>query len=240
MSGLLLTENVFESGFKSAYFVDIAAVVFFFVLCLHGARRGAIRLLLGFVAAVAAIVIAFVFADKFATKLNEWFSLGDSIARGIEKSLLKIKGFDADLSETGMTAALEGVSLPSFIKKALIGQFADSSLPEGTTLASKAGVVMSGYILRLIAWIALFLLVKLGMSLICRLLSGVTERIVVLSAANSLLGGCIGALKAFAIVCGVLAIVALLPSGSLSALLNETFFIRYLYNENPILKLFSL
>lgn len=238
MTEFLLTENALSEGFKSAYVVDIIAVALLFGFCLQGARRGAIRMLVGFVSTAAAIVLAFLFAGKCAEYLESWFSLGSAIGRGIEGALLKIKGFDVDLSEAGMSAALEGVNLPSFIKDALLDRFADSSLPKGTTLAQKAGVVMGGYVMRVISWVVVFLLVKFVLSILSKLLSGIAERVTLLSAVNSLLGGCIGVLKAFVVVCGVLAIASLLPIEALNGFLNDTFFIQYLYNDNPLMRLF--
>ena len=239
MTNCVLSENVLADGFKGAYIVDIIAVVLLFFWCLQGARKGAVRMLVGFISTALAVIVAFVFADEFAVSLNEWFSVGDGIGKGIASALAKVKGFDTDVSQTGMSAALEGVNLPSFIKSTLIENFSDSTIPEGTTLAMKAGEVLGGYALRVLSWIALFLLVKLTLSILTGILTGIAERVVILSALNSVLGGVIGILKALIVICGALAIASILPIDALGTFLNDTFLLRYLYNENPLMLLFN-
>ena len=226
-------------GFHPPYILDILCVLTFLFLSLAGAKKGGIKCVLGFISTLAALVCALVFAKEVAAFLNDTFSVSDALGGRIEKLLLKIKGFNVDLSAVGMEKALQEVRLPSFIKDLLIEQFGDETLAEGTTLAAKAGGAIAGLIVKLCAGILIFIGVKILLSLLAKILTGVTEKIAVASAINTLLGALLGVFKAFVIVCGILAIVSVIPSESLVASFNETYLVRYLYNDNPLMKLIA-
>lgn len=224
-----------SGGFKPAYILDVVLVALFFVLSFVGARRGGISSVIGLVSTLLAVVLAFVFVDKvaglFEGSLTEW------VGGKLEKTLLKIKGFDIDLSVSGMEEALKGVSLPSFVKEFLVEEFADKSLEAGTTLAEKAGVAMAGFLVKIISWILIFLSVKLVLAILAKILTKICAHVTFANAVNVLLGACVGILKAFVFSCGALALLSLIPSQAMTNFFNQTYIVKYLYHDNPLVKL---
>lgn len=232
--------QLLSGGFKMAYVVDIVCVLLFFILAISSAKKGGIACLFGFASTIVALILAFSLASKSAGLLNDLFGLKDFLGGKIEKSLLKIKGFSVDISESGLEGALAGVSLPNFIKDFLVKELANSTVAAGTTLAREAGGAIARFVTVLIGWLVVFLLAKLLLALIGKLLTKIVRSLAIASALNTLLGVAFGLFKAFVIVCGVLAVLSVIPSAGISGFLSETFVVKYLYNDNPLMKLISV
>lgn len=234
---LAVGELLLSGGKLPAYSLDILCVLTFILLSYFGAKKGGIQCVLGFVSTLTALILAFVFADEVASFLNQVFDFSDFLSEKMETVLSKIKGFDVDISAVGMEKALGAVNLPSFIKEFLVDQFGNETLAEGTTLATVAGSSIAGIIVKLCAGVLVFAGVKIFLSMLGKILTGITRKIAVASAINTMLGALFGAFKAFVIVCGVLAIASLIPSEKVVAFFNDSLFVCYLYHDNPLMKL---
>lgn len=230
-----LKNALLSGGFKVSYIADIVVVALFFILALIGARKGAIRSIIGFVSTIAALVVAFVFVEKLAAALDG--SLSAWLGGKIEKAFAKINGFDLDISAAGLENSLSAVSLPSFLKDFIVDTFGNETLPLGTTLAMVAGSAVARLIVKILSWFILFFGVKILLALLSKLLSGIAERIPVVNTVNIFLGAFVGIFKAFVIVCGSLAVLSLLPSESVCRFFDECFFVGYLFHNNPLMKM---
>lgn len=222
-------------GIKGAFLVDIAVVILFFVMALAGARKGAIRAIIGLIATVVALVVAFRYSDELAEVLDG--SLTKWLGGKLETAFLKIKGFQLDVSAVGLEESLSKVSLPSFVKDFIIEEFGNADLPYGTTLAMLAGDAVASLIVKVVSWFILFFGAKIVLSIISRLLTRIADNVAVVGGINVLFGAVVGTIKAFVLVCGILAVLSILPLDSLTTFFNETLFVGYLYNENPLIKL---
>ncbi len=224
---------------QTAILLDVAFFVVLFIFSLIGARKGAIRSIIGLLSTILAVVFAFVFASSMADVLEDWFGLQSGIAGGLEKVFARLKGFDLDISTAGIEEALKNATLPGFLVDGIAEAIADPDVPQGTTLARKAGEVASGYICRFLSWIVVFLAVKLAMRLLSGVLHKIAEKVPAVGATNVLLGVVIGFLKGLFIACAVFAVLSLFPSEKLVLFMDETYFVRFLFHENPILKLIA-
>ncbi|MBQ8885609.1 MAG: CvpA family protein [Clostridia bacterium] len=231
--------NLLLGGFRVAFILDIVCVLIFFIFALLSARKGGINCLFGFAATLVSLILAFSLASKGAALLNVLFDFTDFLSGKLEGVLLKIKGFNVDISESGVEQALAGVSLPSFIKDFLVDELANKAVPAGTTLASQAGGAIAKFVASLLGWVVVFFLSKLFITLLGKLLTKIVRSITVASAINTLLGVTFGLFKAFVIVCGVLAVFSLIPSEGVHNFFNSTFIVKYLYNDNPLMRLIS-
>lgn len=225
---------------NAVYLVDLGALLVMLVLAIVGAKKGGIRSLLGFASTIIAIALAFMFAKKGATLLNNWFHITESLSGKIENTLLGLKGFAVDLSETGVKEALAGVNLPDFVKDFLVKELASQVAEQGTTLAAEAGVAIAQFISVLIAWFVIFLVSKILIALLGKLLTAIVESIDLLEKLNILLGVLFGLVKGFLIVCGVLAILSVIPSQGIVDFMDSTLALGYLFHHNPLMKIFAL
>ncbi len=232
---LFMQNSLLSGGFKTAYIADITVVLAFLILALTGARKGAIRSIIGLVSTLTALVLAFVFADRLAELFDG--SLTKWLGGKLEKTFLKINGFDLDVSAAGLEESLSSVSLPAFIKEFIVDKFGNETLAYGTTLAFLAGAAAAGLIVKIFSWFIVFIGVKIALALLSRLLTKITEKITFLNAVNVFLGAFFGIFKAFILICGVLAVLSLIPADGITAFFNESFFVKYLYHENPLMKL---
>ena len=88
--------------------------------------------------------------------------------------------------------------------------------------------------------IIVFVLAKILLGIIARLLTKIAQRIRAVGAANTLLGAMIGFLKAAILICAVLAVLSVLPETisfvpKANAAIEETLIVRAVKNNNPLL-----
>ncbi len=236
MSGLCISQ------FKWAYAVDIVFLLMLFLFAFLDAKKGFIGCFFALVSTVVAIVVALLCAGGFQSLTGGLFGLEGVIAGGLTNVLSGVKGLNVDVSPSGIEGQLANASLPQFLKDKVVQlvQSGAESIPAGTTIAMKVGEVLARFIVLLIAAVVLFILTKLLMLLLKHLLNKFVESLTAIRKVNRLLGMCVGLLKAFAITCGLLAILAIFPSQGITDFFNDTILLSGLYNNNPIHAVFGL
>lgn len=226
------------NAFQMAYVVDLVAVLLVLIYTLKDAKKGFIYCVFGLLISVVSLVVAFFCASTVLETTGGLFGLEVTICGKIEESLLGIAGFDADVTQEGLTAALEAANLPAF----MIDLIADIGIeaPAGTTLAAHFGVTIGAFVSLVLTGIILFVLCKIVLSLVEKIFTALVEKVSLLGAVNGILGAAVGLLKGSLFVLMVLAALALIPSMDITAFMDETLFIGQLYHNNPINYVFSL
>lgn len=223
-------------AFQSIYAVDIAVACLFLIFTLVCAKKGAIKCVLGLVATVGSIVVALLFASKMEWYCNEWFGWTDKLGAKIGKGLEKWKGFNVDASTEGLKETLKAVKLPTFFEKFLVDKFG-KDVAQGTTLGTVVGTGLAQVIMKFAIGLALFILVKIVLKLVGKLLTNLAKKSTTVSSVNSILGALIGLVEAAVIVYGVLAVASLIPTQGVVDFFHRTKFVRYLYDDNLLMKL---
>lgn len=221
-------------AFKAAYIVDIVALVALVIFALKDARKGFVGCLFGFLTTLIAFILAIVLADDFIGWTGNFFGLQPKLESGIVNKLSSIKGFDIDVSVSGLKTALEGVNLPSFIADAIVSEFGDSTIPAGTTVAMLAGGKIASILVTLISGVVVFFATKLLLGLLARILNKVVSSIPLVGGVNTLLGAAVGFLKAFLLICTVLSLLSLIPSEGITNFFSKTLFVGKLMQNNPL------
>lgn len=216
--------------------IALAVVLVFAVVC---SRRGFVDCFFGFISTLVAISLAFLFMKTFVRITGGVFGLQGLIERGCTNALLKIKGFDLDISTQGVAELLSG-KLPKFLVNIVVENIANGDVPAGTTVATVVAQTASKYAINLIAWLLLFLLAKLFIRLLERVLTAIVSRLPIVGSLNSLLGLAVGVLEGVLIVSGVVAVFGLFPSNTLANFFNGAYFIKVIYNHNPLLLILKL
>ena len=229
------------ASFKAAYIADIVCAVMLLVSALVGAKKGFVKCFFGLISTLVALVLAFALASTAVGLFPSLFGGGGSLAGKFEGTFLKWSGFDMDVSAGGIEAALESVSLPGFVKDVIVKNVGEvNDLAPGTTLAAVVAPVAAQFVGLLICGLVIFIVAKLLLFLVERILTKIVNSWSVASAVNGLLGFAVGLLKAAILICGILAILALIPSEGIVSFFDETLFLKYLYNDNPLTKILGL
>ena len=221
------------------YAVDFIALAVVLVFAVVNARRGFVDCLFGFISTLVAILFAFLLMKTFVRITGGVFGLQGLIERGCTSALLKLKGFDLDISAQGITETLSG-KIPKFLINIVVENIAKGDAPAGTTVASVVAQTISGYAINLIAWILLFFLAKLIIHFLQRFLSVLVKKLPIVGSVNTLLGLAVGILEGVLIVSIVVAVFGLFPSLALAEFFNGAFVIKVIYNHNPLLLVLKL
>ena len=234
-------EAICIAQFKGAFVLDIVFFVMLFLFAYLDARKGFIGCFFSFVSGLTAVLVALLFAGGFNALTGGLFGLQGAIGNGIGNALLNVEGFNVDISAGGIADQLSALSLPQFIKDAVLEavQGMGGNLPDGTLLGMQVGNVLAQFITTLICAVVLFFIVKLFMSLLKRVLNKFADSLTAIRKVNRLLGMCVGLLKVFAVTCVIFAILALFPSEGMTNFFNDTILLSGLYNHNPIHAVFA-
>ena len=139
------------------------------------------------------------------------------------------KGFNRSLF--GFVSTIVAIILANYLTKPVIGW------TNGIFgLVDKVGNMYIGY---LISFFVVFLAIKIVTALLSKILSSLVEKIPLVGSLNRLLGFVLGLVQGFFIVCGVVAVVRVLPLGSIQTFVNDCTFVKWLYNSNPLHTIFS-
>lgn len=159
------------------YTIDIVCAALILIFTIIGARKGAIRSVIGLCSTVLSLVAAYYLAVPFSKLLNDWFSVFE---KGSETIWIAVSG------------------------------------------------------------ILVFVLCKIILDLIGKLLTKLADSIKAVGALNTLLGAVIGFVKGAILICAVLAVISLLPDSMSFATkaqeaIDNTFFVHVIRDHNPLL-----
>ncbi len=228
-------------AFQAAYALDIACALILIIWAFIGAKKGFVKCFFGLVSTLIALVLAITLASTVSGWLNSAFGMTGFFSGKFENTFLKINGFDADISSVGIASALENVNLPGFLKDLILKNLGEvNNLPAGTTLASQVAPVAAQFVGLLISGLVIFIVARLLLLIVEKILSSIVRSWSVAAALNGILGFVVGALKALIVICAVLALLSLIPSDGLVSFFDKTIVLKYLFNENPLTKLLGL
>ena len=200
-------------AFQAAYALDIACALILIIWAFIGAKKGFVKCFFGLVSTLIALVLAITLASTVSGWLDSAF---------------------------GMTGFFSG-KFPGFLKDLILKNLGEvNNLPAGTTLASQVAPVAAQFVGLLISGLVIFIVARLLLLIVEKILSSIVRSWSVAAALNGILGFVVGALKALIVICAVLALLSLIPSDGLVSFFDKTIVLKYLFNENPLTKLLGL
>ena len=221
------------------YAVDALVIVVMVMFAASSAKKGFVECFFGFISTILAVIAAFTFMKGVLIWTEGLFGLQGVIEDAVVGGLGKIEGFGIDVSAAGIEAALADKNLPSFLIDAVVSSVGNQEVPLGTTLAMIVGGTIAEFMATLVSWFVVFLIVKLLLKLVRGILNSIVEALPIVGSLNHLLGFVVGGIKGLLIVCGVIAVLALIPIEGLNVFLSECTIVRWLYNSNPLHVIFS-
>ncbi len=233
--------NLICAATWTGYIADGVVILLALILTIVCAKRGFIGCLLGAVSTLIALIAAIFLAKPVLNLTDGLFGLQEKLYLSFSESFAKIKGFNTDVSAIGVEAALKEYDVTAVLAALvlkLVGK--QETLAPGTTLAGLLGDATSSLAATLITGIALFILIKLTVFLAKGIMKGLVKKVKLVNGVDTLLGALVGFLEAFLIVCGVLAVLAVIPVDSISTYLEGTLFVGKLFVHNPLVSLLGL
>ena len=216
------------------YVIDTLVVIVVVGMAMISAKKGFVDCLFDFISTLLAIVLAFALMKPFANWTGGLFGLRGVLQDACMGAFAKVKVFAVDISNEGIHSALSGVNLPQFLIDAIIGGVGDANLPAGTTIAMLAGNKLGEIITGLISWIAVFILAKVLLSLLSKIIGAIVANLPIVGGANMLLGFAVGTIKGLLVVSGLIAVISVLPIPSATQFFSECTIVGLLYNHNPL------
>lgn len=219
------------AGMSAGTICDIVIAVIALIIILVNIKKGFIKQVIGLVATIGSILIAYFFCRTLLTFVNAQFGWQDKLAGSIASSFSSKELFNAALSEENIRAAVQSVSLPEFIADAAV-----------TLLASADGAfenvgvfisdILAEYLLLSLSFIVLFIVARIVLGLIKRLIVKLFT-LPVLNKIDMLLALILGLLKSVIIIYVAVYIVQLLPpsisfAGTVRDAVNSSWILSFL------------
>ncbi|MBO5335210.1 MAG: CvpA family protein [Clostridia bacterium] len=227
--------------FKGEYIADIVVLLAIMVWAVVDARKGFINCFFSFVSAIVCVLAILFLSKPILIWTGGLFGAEAWLQDGLGGWLSGIKPFNLDVSMEGWQAAFEEMSLPQFLKDAVLAEIEGvvGEIPAGTLLGQYVGNAIGTFLATALCAIVVFILVKLIMLLLRGVLNKVAESSVFIEKINLLGGLLAGAFKAFALVCVVLAVLSLFASEGITSFFDKTLCLKGLYHSNPLFVFFS-
>ncbi len=214
------------------YIVDLILVAVLVGFALVCAKKGFIECFFSFVSVIAALLAAILLSKIFISILDNWFNITGLFTNMFQSALLKIEGFDIDISVGGLTAALADKNLPKFLIDLVVDNFGNENIAAGTTLALLVGETLSKLVVSAIAFVVLFIGAKFLMKFLKKILKFMASKIKILGAVDQLLGAAVGLIEGLLVVSAVLGILAVVPSEVITSYVSNSIVAGWLYNYN--------
>ena len=227
--------------FKLEYIADIVFLVGLAIWAIIDGKKGFITCFFSFVSAVACAIGVLFLSAPVLKMTNGLFGIETWMQDGLGSWLSTIRPFDLDISTEGWRATLDTMALPAFLKEAVLEEIAAyvGDIPAGTMLGQYVGSAIGSFLATVICGALVFIIIKLLMLLLRGVLNKVAKASTFISKINVLGGILAGSFKTIAVVSILLALLSLIPLEWLTNFFNNTLILKGMYNNNPILTVFS-
>ncbi len=221
---------------------DIALIVIVGLFFIVGFIKGFTKSMLTFFGTLASLLLAFLLCKKFVAFLDNSFGLLDKCSALFKNWLPKMGEYMnyPVTDKASLDTALSKAGIPSFLRKAvnnlILPLIESDSLAEGTTLADTLAPLFGYYMLTVISFVALFIIGKL----VFFILNAFLQKAIAfkpLKAADKLLGGALGLVKAALTVYVLLLIISILPGKLIAPVqrdIDKSTAVKYLSDTNLI------
>lgn len=229
--------------FNMIWIVDIVVLIVMLTTLLKDTRKGFIRTVFSLIISVASIAVAFLCADIVTELTDGAFGLQKVIVDGLSSTFADY-GLKFDISQGGVEEALASQSF--FKSMPFLIDIVMEKLP---TVDSETVVYLSDHLASVVGLFATNVAVGIVLFILCRILLGAVEKILtslvenltLLDALNTLLGAVVGFLKGMIIVSLLCMLVSTLPifSGLMEKMPETLFVYEWFFVNNPITKILA-
>ncbi len=208
---------------------DICLAAIFVAAFVYWYSKGLIKSVWKIVALAATIILVML----LKTPVTDYISQ-TKLAENINNSLSQV----ITVPPGGGVNIAENLNLPEVIQdKLMIG--IDSSLSTADAIKNAAANALTGAIINIGVCVVLFIFIRLVLMVLYIIIDS-AAKLPILKGTNKFLGGLLGVINILFIVLLILMLLAMYaPSDSgLYEIINNSYLVRFLYNNNILLKLF--
>ena len=220
------------------YLVDGVLALVLLGYVIYCAKRGFIDCFFGFFSTIIALLAAIFLAKVLLNVTGGLFGLKNTLDKTFTDAFMKVKGFDTHVVGESTEEMLKSKQMSAILVQLVLKM--TKSAEQGTVLAVALGDVTSSLATTILCGAAIFILAKLLMRLMKGVLEGVAQRLKIVGAVNTLLGGFVGVLGFTLLVSFVLSIFTLIPVQAVSNALSKSFLVGFIYKYNPVIWLIGL
>ena len=229
--------------FNMIWIVDIAAVLIILVATLKDTKKGFIKSVFGLIISVASIAVAFLCADMVREVTSGAFGLQDTIVNGLSTTFASW-GLDFNVSKGDVQDALSSNSFfkaMPYLVKVVMEKLPTVDSETVVYLNDHLGSVVGVFATNIVVGVALFILCRLILSIVEKILTSLVKNITLLGALNTLLGALIGLIKGVITVSLLCMLFTTLPLfGSLMEKMPETLFVyEWFFVNNPLTQILA-
>lgn len=232
--------------FNTIWIVDLVAIIIMLVAVVKDTRKGFIKGIFGLLISVASIAVAFLCADMVSNMTNGAFGLKESISMSLANSFSDL-GLNVDFKNyEEVYAALcqnEFLGSAKFLAEIIAKEIVKADgIPGGIALNVYLGDMVGGFATNIVIGIVLFILCRLVLTIVEKVLTSLVEHIKLFDAVNTILGAVVGLLKGAIVVSLLCMLLSTVPMfGDLMAKMPETLFVyEWFFVNNPITKILEM
>lgn len=195
---------------SAATITDIVVAVIFLLFAIISCSKGFVKQTFGLITTVLAILIAYFFCDNLVNLVNKNFDWNAKLAAKLADSFSDNAFFSLELTAENISEAIHQMGLPSFI-----ADFALKILPKNIGEYENVGLflssILANYILIAAAFAFLFIISKIILSLLKKLVIKVVQ-LPLIRSVDKLLGLAFGVIKCTLWIIAIVYIINIIPS----------------------------
>jgi hypothetical protein len=207
--------------------VFVALIVAAFIV---GSKKGFVKSIWKIAALVITIVLVMLLKTP-ATNLLMNSDFAVKLSTRISETI--------EIPSGGGVNIAENLNLPQNIQPQINDTLNNAQDTAAISVGVAATDVLTGVIITAVACVSLFIVIRLILMAAYMIINGVTK-LPIISGANKIAGGLLGAVNMIFIVYILLTIMMIYinADSALPEIINKTYIVKYLYNYNILLKLF--
>lgn len=210
----------------------IADLIFIAILILayiYWHNRGLVKSIWKIAALVITVVLVMVLKDPAADFVSHT-KLADNLESSLSSVITVPPGGGVNIAET--------LNLPEFMQSE-VEVATDATVDTAEAIKNAAAKSLTGAIIIIGVCVALFILIRLLLMAAFLIINGATK-LPLIKGANKVLGGLLGMVNIlFIVLLGLAVVTALAPTDNiLYEAIDKSYIVKYLYNNNFLLKLF--
>lgn len=222
-------ENYFKN--TASWICDIVVILILIIFGLIALKKGFFKCLLGFIGTIASIVLAYLFCKTLMQYFESWWGWVSKLTAFFEDKFAAIPGFNQSIT-SDLNESLNAANVPGFIISIIVKAFADTPIPDGTTVAQLVAAPAANLLIMLASFLIIFLLVKAVCLLLAHTLGDLFNRLPVVGGINRFLGFILGIVEGLILVYALTTVMSILPFEPIHNMVSNSIVTKFFTDYN--------
>ncbi|MGI6107237.1 MAG: CvpA family protein [Lachnospiraceae bacterium] len=218
--------------------LTIAIAAILLISMISGGKKGLVKVLFSLAAAVVTILIVMAFEKPFENFLRENTGMYDFLETQVSGFVQERVSSAQSAAGNSLTSQMDALSLPAVVSDAILTAVESAGAKTASAVTAAITAALTGIVFTAAAWLILFVAVRIAVSLVGMVLNAVVK-LPVLRQVNAVAGAMIGLFFGLVVVWLVFLLITActgFPFGEqCMQWINESAFLEFLYNRNPLM-----